>query len=100
MNDLDTNSLASQVAALKNQVFLLMLALIVVTGTLVVYLGFQSHEIKKSLNNAQTQVVTYKSKLPAISNFLIELNGYANTHPAFRPILTKNNFDTNAVPRR
>jgi len=104
MNDLDSNSLAGQVAALQRQVFLLMLALIVVTGSLVVYLWFQSHEINKAIAGTrvqvQAQVQSYDKKLPAIKNFIIELNGYANAHPEFRPILVKYNVDTNAAAAR
>jgi hypothetical protein len=95
MNDLNNNPLADQITALQRQVFLLMLALIVVTGSLVVYLGFQSHEINRAIAGTQVQVQSYDKKLPAIKNFILGLNGYANAHPEFRPILTKYNADTN-----
>jgi hypothetical protein len=100
MNDLNTNSLADQVAALQRQVFLLMLALIVVTGSLVVYLWFQSHEINKAIVGTQIQVQAYNKKLPYIKKFIIGLNGYANEHPDFRPILVKYNVDTNTAAAR
>ena len=54
MNDPELNlnspsDLAGQVAALQRQVFTLLLALIVVSGTLVAYLGYESHHLRKDI---------------------------------------------------
>lgn len=98
MNDLNNNSLADQVAALRNQVFLLMLALIVVTGTLVAYLSYESRHIGRDVASLQTQVVgPYNKKLPAIRNFVGQLVTYGNQHPDFRPILVKYGVETNTA---
>jgi hypothetical protein len=99
MNDLDSNSLADQVAALRHQVTLLMMALIVVTGTLVAYLSYESHHIGKDVANIQAQIIQpYDKKLPAIRNFVSQLVTYGNAHPEFRPVLEKYGIGTNAVP--
>jgi len=91
----DTNSptdLAGQVAALQRQVFMLLLALIVVSGTLVAYLGYEAHHLGKDINAINVQIVQpYNQKLPAIRTFLNQLVAYGQEHPDFRPVLIKNN---------
>ncbi|HEY1660942.1 MAG TPA: hypothetical protein VGI03_00855 [Verrucomicrobiae bacterium] len=102
MNELDSNSgLADQVAALQRQVFLLLLALIVVTGTLVAYLCYESHHIGKDVNNIQAQIIQpFDKKLPAIKSFVSQLVAYGNDHPEFRPILVKYGIETNTAPAK
>ena len=94
MNDSEINSpsdLAGQVAALQRQLFALLLALIVVSGTLVAYLGYESYHLGKDINAINTQVVQpYKQKLPAIESFVSQVVVYGQMHPDFRPILVKN----------
>jgi hypothetical protein len=109
MNDSEMNSpsdLAGQVAALQRQVFTLLLALIVVSGTLVSYLGYESYHLGKDINAITAQVVQpYKQKLPAIEGFVSQIVAYGQAHPDFRPILVKNGVvtatppATNAVPK-
>ena len=94
MNDPEINSpsdLAGQVAALQRQVFTLLLALIVVSGTLVAYLGYESHHIGKDIAAINGQIIQpYKQKLPAIESFVSQLVAYGQAHPEFRPVLMKN----------
>jgi hypothetical protein len=94
MNDSEINSpsdLAGRVTALQRQVFTLLLALIVVSGTLVAYLGYESYHLGKDINTINTQVVQpYKQKLPAIEGFVSQVVAYGQAHPDFRPILVKN----------
>ncbi len=93
MNDSEMNSphdLAGQVAALQRQVFTLLLALIVVSGTLVAYLGYESHHLGKDINTINAQVVMpYKQKLPAIQSFISQIIAYGQAHPDFKAILVK-----------
>ncbi|HTV62915.1 MAG TPA: hypothetical protein VMH30_10155 [Verrucomicrobiae bacterium] len=100
MNEFESNSgLADQVATLQRQIFLLLLAMIVVSGTLVAYLLYQSHHIGKDVKSLQTQVIQpYYQKLPTIKKFVGELIAYGNQHPEFRPILVKYGIVTNAPP--
>jgi hypothetical protein len=108
MNDSEINSpndLAGQLAALQRQVFTLLLALIVVSGTLVAYLGYESHHLGKDIALINTQIVRpYNQKLPAIESFVNQLVAYSQTHPDFRPILVKNGIvpttPTNAAPKK
>jgi|SRR5208283_2697835 len=95
MNDSEINppaDLAGQVAALQRQVFTLLLALIVVSGTLVAYLGYESHRLGRDINAINAQVVQpYKQKLPAIENFVSQIVAYGQMHPDFRQqVLVKN----------
>ena len=92
MNEVNSD-LAEQVAALQRQVFLLLLTLIVVTGTLVAYLFYQSHHIGRDVNNIRVQVIQpYNQKLPALKNFVEQLVAYGKAHPEFNPILAKYGF--------
>jgi hypothetical protein len=93
MNDTEINStgdLAGQVAALQRQVFTLLMALIVVSGTLVAYLGYESHHLGKDIAVINSQIVQpYNQKLPAIQSFVSQLVTFGKAHPDFNPILVK-----------
>ncbi len=109
MNDSEINSssdLAGQVAALQRQVFALLLALIVVSGTLVAYLGYESYHLGKDAKAINAQVVQpYMQKLPAIESFISQLVAYGQAHPDFRPVLMRNGVGvaapsaTNTAPK-
>ena len=87
MNDSEINSsgdLAGHVAALQRQVFTLLLALIVVSGTLVAYLGYESYHLGKDINAMNAQVVLpYKQKLPIIEGFVNQIVAYGQKNPDF-----------------
>jgi hypothetical protein len=101
MNDLNSPSdLAGQVAALQRQVFTLLLALIVVSGTLVAYLGYESHHLGKDITAINAQVVQpYNQKLPVIETFVSQIVAYGQAHPDFRPVLAKNGIATASPPK-
>ncbi|HEX5398196.1 MAG TPA: hypothetical protein VFY06_04035 [Verrucomicrobiae bacterium] len=103
MNDAEMNisgDLAGQVTTLQRQVFTLLLALIVVSGTLVAFLGYESYHLGKDIKAINTQVVEpYRQKLPAIQEFVTKLVAYGKAHPDFVPILEKNGvFTTTNAP--
>ena len=102
MNESEINppsDLAGQMAALQRQVFTLLLALIVVSGTLVAYLGYESHHLGNDLAAVNAQVVQpYKQKLPAIETFISQLVAYGQAHPEFRPVLMRNGVGVAAPP--
>ena len=93
MNDSEINStsdLAGQLAALQRQVSTLLLALIVVSGTVAAYLGYESYHLGKDISAINAQVVQpYMQKLPAITNFVNQVVVYGQAHPDFRAILVK-----------
>jgi hypothetical protein len=95
MNEPKLNSpaapeLSEQIAALQRQVSTLLLALIVVSGTLTVYLYRQANLTGKDIQAIKTQAIEpFKQRQPAMDNFLNQLMAYGQTHADFRPILQK-----------
>jgi len=95
MNDTisTTNSpdLTQQVAALQRQVFLLLMALIIVTATVVFYLGcqtvFTSHDYAGVRNSDMLVIQQYSRNALEIQTFEKQLISYGQTHPDFQPIL-------------
>jgi hypothetical protein len=96
MNEPATNfqgDLAAQVASLQRQVAVLLLALIVVSGTVTVYLWYQSRSSGRDLEAVRPQAVqviqAFNQERPGMEKFVGELVAYGQTHPDFRPILQK-----------
>lgn len=96
MNIPENNSpdgLAAQVASLQRQVCVLLLALIVVSGTVTVYLWYQSRTSGRELQAIKpqaTQVIqAFNQDRPGMEKFVGQLVAYGQTHPDFRPILQK-----------
>ncbi|MGB7767983.1 MAG: hypothetical protein WBN22_03915 [Verrucomicrobiia bacterium] len=115
MNESQANSpvsddLAGQVASLRRQITLLLLALIVVSGTLTTFLFYQAHTLGRDLGNFEPQarmvVQNYNKNLPNIQKFVQELVAYGQKHPDFQPILKQNGIPltlpatTNSVPKK
>jgi hypothetical protein len=98
MNESETNSpaqheLLDQMVALRHQVFTLLLALVVVSGTLTVFLYRQASLTGKDIAAAKPQVTqmleAFKHDQQAMENFVKQLTAYGVTHPDFQPILKK-----------
>ena len=88
-----SNDLNEQVAALQRQVSALLLALIVVSGTLTVYLYRQASLTRKDTDALQQQagqvINAFKQNQTAMISFVNQLVIYSETHPDFRPVLLK-----------
>jgi hypothetical protein len=98
MNDPEIKSpmpadLAGQIGSLQRQVMILLLALIVASGTLVFYLCYQAHIIGKQYDTVAlpgAQIVkSYEQNETNIVRFVQQLQAYGQTHPDFQPILKK-----------
>ena len=98
MNESETNlpvqtELMDQLVALRHQVFTLLLALVVVSGTLTVVLYRQARLTGKDIEVIKpqaTQIIeAFKRDRPNMENFVKQLTIYGNTHPDFQPILRK-----------
>jgi len=98
MNESETNSpaqteLMDQIVALRHQVFTLLLALVVVSGTLTVYLYRQSSTAGKDITSIKPQATRIISEFSqnrvGMENFVKQLTAYGNLHPDFQPILRK-----------
>ena len=89
MND-DTNS---QIAALQRQVFVLLIALVVVSGTLTIFLYRQASLAGKDITaikpQAQQVVGVFNQNQQMLVKFTEQLVEYGKTHPDFRPVLMK-----------
>ena len=98
MNETQTNppapdNLAGEVASLRRQISILLLALIVISGTVTTYLFYQSRTIGGDLAALEPQarevIQNYDKNVPTIQKFVQELGAYGQTHPDFQPILKK-----------
>ena len=106
MNETQNNSpneLATQVASLQRQVCVLLLALIVVSGAVAVYLWYQDRTSGRDLEAIKpqaTQVIqAFNQDRPGMEKFLNQLGAYGQTHPDFRPILQKYGI-VSAAPKK
>ena len=91
---------SEQVTALQRQVFSLLLALIVVSGTLTVYLFQQSRLTGKDIQSLNTQVIQpFNQRRPAIENFINQLVAYGQKNPDFQQQILKKYGITPAPPK-
>ncbi len=102
MNQTETNpaspDLSDQVAALQRQVFILLVMLVIASGTLSAYLCYQSHVAKKDIQAIRPQAMQIMQNFnqvqasinpKSIEVFLNQLVAFGQTHPDFRPVLLK-----------
>lgn len=104
-NSSNVADLQDNVAALQRQLFSLLLALIVVSGTLTVYLYRQASLIHKDIEaikgdrQVENIVYTFNQNRAGMQTFLNELNDYAKTHPDFQLLLQKNGMASPAAKK-
>jgi len=87
----DTNfaDTSSEIAALRNQSFTLLVALIVVSSTLTFVLYRQASIVGKEVDGERLLIKNYGLAQPLIMNFVNQLGAYGMAHPDIRPILNK-----------
>ena len=82
-----------QIVALRHQLFTLLLALVVVSGTLTVVLYRQAKLTGRDIAGIKPQaaqiIEAFKRDRPGMENFVKQLTAYGVTHPDFQPILKK-----------
>jgi hypothetical protein len=88
----------SAISALRNQVYVLLIALIVVSGTLTVYLYREASVAGKELNATNTLLANVNESQAMIVTFANQLAAYAQTHPDIRPLLTKYGIPLTGLP--
>jgi hypothetical protein len=85
--------LTDQIAALRRQMTTLLLALIFVSGTLTVYLSYQSHVTGKEVGVIRPQALqmmkVFNQTSLVVEKLLPQLVAYGQAHPDFQPILKK-----------
>jgi cell division protein FtsL len=93
MNDPEVShthaGILEQISALQRQVFTLLLVLVVVSGTLVAFLYYQSRQLGKSIDGYMQVMQTYKQDFPIIQAFVKQATVYGTSHPDFQLILKK-----------
>jgi hypothetical protein len=78
-----------EILSLQKQVFGLMIALILVSGTLTYYFYGQARLAHRSVTQANKIIDTMKQNEKLANNFVNQLVAYGQTHPDFRPVLAK-----------
>jgi hypothetical protein len=90
-SDLSVSLLTEKVALLERQSLSQLLALIVVSGTLTVYLYRQSSILHKQIDADQQIINAVNDNRKGISDFLNALAAFGQTHPDFeQQIMIKN----------
>ena len=106
MDDLETKvtadaaapNLAMQCAALQRQITTLLVALIVLSGSFAIFVGWQVHLNRQQLEVVKQQVDQIMQQRAGLNNFIARLSDFARTHPDFIPVLAKYGVaPTNAV---
>jgi hypothetical protein len=104
VSDQAVSDMASQVASLQRQVLSLLLVLIVVSGTVSVYLYRQASMLRKDIDNIKPQaaqvVEVFNKNKVLMQNFINQLNGFAQKNPEVQQILLKNGFLAAPVPKK
>ena len=84
-----TDNNNAEINSLKNQVYTLLVALIVVSGTLTVFLYRQVSLAGKDLAQGQQLASGLSQNEAAVSAFVTKLVAYGEKHPDFVPVLKK-----------
>jgi hypothetical protein len=91
---MDTNSSSDEIASLRQQVWTLLVILLVVSGTFCIYLVRQVSYAHKDLTVARQLVANGQG----MDKLLQGLAEYSKTHPDFIPVLSKHGFTVNPTP--
>ena len=96
--------ISEQIAALQSQVFTLLLSLVVVSGTLVAFLFYQSYQLSKSIEGvtleAEPIAKVFAQNEPIVQGFVDQLRVYSINHPDFQPILKKYKIPATAPTKK
>ena len=88
-NPVTNTDVNSEITALKNQVFSLLVALVVVTGSFTVYLYRQDSMLGKECNQFNAALAAVNQNRPSINNFVYNLMVYGQKHPEFTQAVLK-----------
>ena len=82
-----------QISALQRQVFILLVALVCVSGTLTIFLYRQARLSGKDIDaikpQAQQVIGAFNQNQVLMKNFVEQLVAYGQKHPDFQPVLRK-----------
>ena len=98
----ETEDLKQQCVCLQRQMTTLLLALVIVSGTLSVFLWRQVRYARRDLEAIKPQaaqiIQEFNQARPGMDAFLAKVTEYGRTHPDFMPILTKYRIPATAAP--
>src|ERR1035441_1570834 len=103
----NASDLQAEFDAMRNLVMSILILVIVISGTLNIYLLRQWKTVSRELKDIRPQatqlIADYqKTSAPAMSDFLKKVTEYGRTHPDFAPVLAKYGLKpagvTGAVP--
>jgi len=98
------SELTSQVASLQRQVLSLLLVLIVVSGTVSVYLYRQASVLRKDIDSVKPQaaqvIEVFNKNKVLMQTFINQVNGFAQKNPEVQQILLKNGFAAAPLPKK
>ena len=84
---------SEQIAALQHQVFTLMLILLIVSGTFVAYVYYQSRQLGKTIETSRLQAAqiakVYNQDFPVVQSLIKQLAAYGQAHPDFQQAVLK-----------
>lgn len=89
------NNNNDELTAIKNQLFILLIALIVVSGTVTVVLFRQVSLANKDITQGQRMQAQLTTNAVVIDTFVRRLAAYGEKHPEFLPVLKKNGIIVN-----
>jgi hypothetical protein len=79
----------SEISALRSQLFIQLVALVVVAGCLTVYLYRQASIEGKQLAQAKRVIANYQLQEPNLINVINQLVAYGQKHPEFAQTVLK-----------
>jgi len=96
------HDLKEEVACLRQQVWMLLVLALLVSGTLTIFLYRQDLIAKKDLDvlksNSAPFVQQYQKDSAGMQSLMGQLGEYSKTHPDFTPIFTKYGITLNTNP--
>jgi len=93
MSELNTPSDAAQrIESLEKQVTLMLLLLVLATGSLAVYFFRQASDANKEYTQVASVIEAYNKNQTAIKSAVTQLSVYGQTHRDIQPLLEKYNL--------
>jgi hypothetical protein len=94
----NANDLQAQYDALRHTVVSILILVVVMSGTLNIYLLRQWRSTSKDLEGIRPQaaqmITEYQKSSPLMENFVKKITEYGRTHPDFAPIMAKYGLKT------
>jgi len=85
----ETEDMKQQCACLQRQITTLLLALVIVSGTLTVFLWRQARYARRDLESTKAPIENSRKNKAAMDAFIARIAEFGRTHPDFAPIMTK-----------